>query len=73
MLSVLSFFVIRSILLVVLWRLLISNSRCLLAGLANSTVFAPLISANCLKNFVALGQTGTWRAGNPPPVAPTVH
>ena len=26
-------------------------------GLANSQVFAPLMSANCLKNFVELGQT----------------
>ena len=26
-------------------------------GLANSTVFSPLVSANCLKNFVELGQT----------------
>eukprot|EP01043_Picozoa_sp_COSAG02_P039595 COSAG02_NODE_3140_length_7296_cov_180.632347_1_plen_957_part_10 len=25
-------------------------------GLANSTVFSPLVSANCLKNFVELGQ-----------------
>jgi hypothetical protein len=26
-------------------------------GLANSTVFSPLVSANCLKNFVELGDT----------------
>ena len=26
-------------------------------GLANSTVFTPLLSANCLKSFVELGQT----------------
>jgi serine/threonine protein kinase len=26
-------------------------------GLANSTVFSPLVSANCLKNFVELGHT----------------